>query len=251
MIILITNDDGIHDLGLKALKEALTGLGELWVVAPSIQQSGQSHAFSVFTPLRVEKVNINGEMFGYSVSGTPADAAKIALRSLLPEKPGLVVSGINNGFNGGINVLYSGTIAAAMEGAIIGVPSVAVSLSYAAEQDYSVAAKYARKICEKTLEHGLPHGTMLSINVPTVPESDVKGIKIVRQADSFYDEEIEKRIDPRDLTYYWIGGHNVMLGNDQDNDMVAIKNNYVTITPIKTQSTDEKMMTKLKGWDLE
>ena len=251
MIILLTNDDGIYDPGLMALKKSLEGLGELWVVAPAVQQSGMSHAFSVFTTLRVEKVNINGDKFGYSVSGTPADAVKIALRSILPEKPGLVVSGINNGSNEGINVLYSGTIAAAMEGTIAGIPSIAVSVKYAVKQDYTFAARFACQICEKTLKHGLPYGTMLSVNIPSLSESKIKGVKIARQADSNYDEEIEERNDPRNLKYYWIGGSCKMIGTDRNNDMSAIEDNYIAITPIRTQTTDEKMLTELKEWNLE
>lgn len=251
MIILITNDDGIHDPGLTALKNSLKGLGDLWVVAPAVQQSGKSHAFSVYTTLRVHKVNIDGGFFGYSVSGTPADAVKIALRSILPEKPALVVSGINNGSNEGINVLYSGTVAAAMEGTIAAIPSVAVSLKYAVKQDYGFAAQFTRTICEKILKHGLPYGTMLNVNIPSIPASDIKGVKIVPQADSYYDEEIDIRTDPRNLKYYWIGGISKMIGTDRNNDMGAIADNYVAVTPIKTQTTDEKMLTTLKEWNIE
>jgi len=250
MIILITNDDGIYSHGIKALKEALSDLGDVWVVAPSGQQSGVSHSFSFFRPLRVHKIKSNGSTFGYAVDGTPADAAKIALRHLLPEKPALVLSGINNGENNGINIMYSGTVAGAMEGALVGVPSIAVSQTWSDSEDYAVSARVARYFAEKTLNEGLPYGTMLNVNVPMLPFEQIKGIRVVEQAESFYADEIERRKDPRGTEYYWIGGTHAMIAPERESDMTVIKNGYVTVTPISARATDHRMLSEINGWGL-
>ena len=251
MIILLTNDDGIYAPGLRALRDVLTDLGEIWVVAPTRQQSGTGHAFSAFKPLRVKEVKQDGELFGYAVSGTPADTVKIALRHILPEPPALVVSGINNGENGGINILYSGTVAAAMEAAIVGIPAIAVSVIYSSEQDYRFSANFAHKICVRILENGLPFGTMLSVNIPALPEEEIRGVKVVHQAVSHYHEEIERRTDPRGVDYYWIGGVNKIVSDGKDSDMTAIREGYVAITPLHARFTDYEMIPTIKEWDLE
>jgi 5'-nucleotidase len=251
VLILLTNDDGIAAPGLRALKDALAGLGDLWVVAPEGERSGVSHAFSLATPLRVEEVRSNGGVYGYSVSGTPVDSAKIALRSILPEKPGLVVSGINRGENTGVNVLYSGTVAAAMEGAIVGIPSVAVSVVWRDKTDYAAAAFYARKVCERVVAKGLPFGILLNVNVPALPLDKIKGLVVARMADSHYIEEIEKRVDPRGREYYWIAGSNHLVGDGKGTDMNAVRDGYVSVTPLDSRMTNDEVIPLLQGWNFE
>lgn len=250
MLILLTNDDGIHSPGLKALYDALEGLGERWVVAPDRERSGVSHAFTLATPLRIHEVRHEGKRYGFAVNGTPVDTAKIALRRILPEKPALVVSGINHGENTGVNILYSGTVAAAMEGAITGIPSIAFSTVWQEHIDFSTPAKLARRFCEMVLERGLPHGTILNVNVPGLPESEIKGTRLTEMAQSHYVEEIPKSTDPRGRDYYWIAGKNQIVGDGARTDMIALKEGYVSVTPVTARLTDTAFLHTLRDWNL-
>lgn len=251
MLILLTNDDGLYAAGLAALKDALTDLGDVWAVAPAVEQSGVSHAFSITGPLRSEKVVLNGKVYGYSISGTPVDTVKLALGEILPEPPALVVSGINLGENTGINILYSGTVAAAMEGTALGIPSIAVSLATFRSPDYSFTAEFTRKLCRKLPKLQLPADTLLNVNVPVLKRDQIRGVKITCQADSHYDEEIERRLDPRSREYYWIGGRNVLDSKGNDNDMAAVRNGYVSITPLKINQTNHNLIPVLEELQLD
>lgn len=253
--ILITNDDGINAPGIWALADAVKDLGEIWIVAPDRERSGVSHAFTLMTPLRYLHLPRNGFDNVFAITGTPVDAAKFALRGLLPGKPDLLLSGINRGENTGVNLLYSGTVAGAMEGAIIGIPSIAVSITWNKEAKnngaFSTAALIARKLCEKVLQEGLRFGTMLNVNIPGVPQDKLRGVKLVRQAESHYNEIIDKRSDPRGDDYFWISGINHLLDEKSPSDMKAVRDGYIAITPICARLTDDLSLTEMKGWNLE
>lgn len=253
-LILITNDDGINAPGIWALAEAVRDLGEVWIVAPDRERSGVSNAFTLMTPLRYFHQPRNGFENVYAVTGTPVDAAKFALHGLMPKMPDLVFSGINRGENTGINLLYSGTVAGAMEGAIIGIPSIAVSIVWPKHSDksteYSLASSFARRLAERVLEEGLPFGTMLNVNVPNIPESDLKGILITPQAESHYEEIIDKRSDPRGNEYFWISGVNKLIDENADSDMKAVREKYIAVTPVCARLTNEGFLKELKGWNL-
>ncbi|MBM3328455.1 MAG: 5'/3'-nucleotidase SurE [Calditrichaeota bacterium] len=269
MIILLTNDDGVYAPGLQALKEALEGLGDLWVVAPAGEQSGVSHGFSLSGPLRVEEVIWNGHRFGLAVNGTPVDAVKLAIRALLPEPPGLVVSGINRGENSGVDLLYSGTVAGAMEGALLGFPAVAISQSLRIpgphgesrpippsgreawsrrKVDYTAAAHYARIVCEAVIKRDLPAGRLLNVNVPLLHMNDIKGLRVTPQADSYYEESLERRHDPRGVGYYWSSWKKAERDHGNDSDVSYLKDGYVTITPVAPKLTDEALLAPVAEW---
>ncbi len=251
MRILLSNDDGIYSPGLRALMDAVEDFGEVWVVAPDIEQSGVSHAFSLTGPLRVEQVQLDGCQRCYAVRGTPVDTVKLALREILPELPDMVISGINRGENSGVNILYSGTVSGAMEGAILGIPSIAVSVASYQKPNYGPAAEFTRKICPLVMDTILPIGTLVNINVPGVEVDEIKGVKITHQAESHYEEKIEKRLDPRSQEYYWIGGYNVLNHNSAGSDMEAVRKGFISITPIRVDQTDREFMQVMKGWNLD
>src|SRR5579884_3334971 len=189
MKILVTNDDGIFADGIYALFKELQKLGEVIAVAPASEQSAVGHAITLMTPLRVNQVNRHGEFFGWAVNGTPADCVKLAVHALMDERPDLIVSGINLGANIGTSVIYSGTVSAATEGTILGIPSIAMSLATFANPDFSVAAKFARKLGKLVLSKGgLPSGTLLNVNVPNVPRADIRGVEVTVNSDSRFED---------------------------------------------------------------
>ncbi len=249
MNILLTNDDGIYADGIYALYRALEKIGNVIVVAPLAEQSAVGHGITMSEPLRVKEVRRKSRSFGYAVSGTPADCVKIAIRSLLKKKPDLVVSGINLGPNTGFSVLYSGTVSGATEGAILGVPSIAVSLGTFTNPDYSYAASFAAKLSFKALKNGMPKGTFLNVNVPGCKRSGIKGVKVTVQGKAPIIESFDKRVDPRKRTYYWLTGEVIDLKADDDSDIAALKNNYVSITPVQYDLTDRSFMGELRKWD--
>ena len=248
MNILLTNDDGIYAEGIYALYEALTKIGNVTVVAPEAEQSAVGHAITMSDPLRIKDAYRRRKHFGYAVSGTPADCVKIAIIKLLKRKPDLVVSGINMGPNIGFSVLYSGTVSGATEGAILGIPSIAVSLGTFTKADFSFAAAFSAKVAKKVHKYGLPKGTLLSINVPARKASKIKGIKVTTQGKTPIFENFVKRTDPRKRTYYWLTGEVMDLRGDRESDIVALKNGYVTITPLKYDLTDYGFLGDLKKW---
>lgn len=248
-LILLTNDDGIHSEGLLSLYRKLKTIGTVLTIAPLVEQSAVGHAITVSDPLRVIEIPMENNDIMYGVTGTPADCVKIAVRALLDRKPDLVMSGINLGSNTAVNILYSGTVSAATEGTILGIPSAAISLSVHDYGDFSVAAKTGRKVAQLILTQGLPKGTLLNVNVPAVPEEAITGIRITRQGMSHFQEFYEKKTDPRGRVYYWLCGEMLELdGNDPCTDTSALKENAISITPIRYQLTDDSFLNTLKKW---
>ena len=237
-VILVTNDDGITAPGLHALVEAVKHLGEIIVVAPDSPQSGMGHAITINNPLRLDKVDLHGNHTWYQCSGTPVDCVKIAIDKILHRKPDLCVSGINHGSNSAINVIYSGTMSAAMEGAIEGIPSIGFSLlNFALDADFSAAKRYAGMIAENVLERGLPTGTLLNVNIPNLPIESLKGVKVCRQANAKWEEEFDERLDPNKRKYYWLTGKFVNQDKGQDTDEWALANGYISLVPVQYDFT--------------
>ncbi|MEX0968789.1 MAG: 5'/3'-nucleotidase SurE [Bacteroidia bacterium] len=250
-VILVCNDDGITAPGIRALVDAVRPLGELVVVAPDSPQSGMGHAITVGRPLRLDKVDEFKGVDCYQCSGTPADCIKLATDVVLHHKPDLIVSGINHGSNSSINVIYSGTLSAAMEGAIEGIPSVGFSLlDFSLDADMKAAARIARMIAERILKYGLPEGTLLNVNIPTVPYENLKGIKICRQASAKWEEEFDQRVDPRGRDYYWLVGKFTNYDKGEDTDEYALAHNYVSVVPVHFDFTAHFAVPALNKWDL-
>jgi len=251
--ILVSNDDGINAEGIYALVKELKKIADVTVIAPEKQMSAVGHAITVQYPLRVNPFYKNGEFFGYAVDGTPADAVKLAVRALLKDKKiDLLVSGINHGMNTSINIIYSGTVSAATEGTILGIPSFAISLAtYEPNPDFSFAAKFAVKLAQFIFENGIPSGTLLNVNVPAVPENQIKGVLITRQGKAFWDDWFDLRKDPNGREYYWLTGKFVNYEEDINSDHTAVQNKYISITPIHFDLTDYEAIDKLKKSGLE
>lgn len=249
MLILVTNDDGIYAPGLAALSQELRRLGEVMVVAPESEQSAVGHAISLSTPLRVKKAPLAGDGWGWAVSGTPADCVKIALAELLPGTPDLVVSGINLGPNVGINVLYSGTVSAATEAAILGVKqAVAVSLDTYKEADWTTAARVAGKLLARLQEEKPPGEQLcLNVNLPALPEEAIKGVRLTRQDTAPLTEHFDCRIDPRERVYYWLAGINDRKDLAPDTDYAALAAGYISITPLHHDLTHYPGLNDLRG----
>ncbi|HAH19880.1 MAG: 5'/3'-nucleotidase SurE [Omnitrophica WOR_2 bacterium GWF2_43_52] len=251
MNILLTNDDGIYAEGIRVLYESLKDLGSVTVVAPDTERSAVGHAITLSDPLRVKKVNRGNKFFGYATTGTPADCVKLAIRAILRKRPDIVISGINLGPNTGYSVLYSGTVSGATEGAILNIPSFAISLATFENPDYSVAASFAKKLARLIMHNkGIPLGTLLNVNIPAVNKKNIKGVKIVRQSRTAIEERFDKREDPRMRTYYWLTGEIIKSDGQDDADIEAIRNNYISITPIRCDMTDYGFMEELKQWKI-
>ena len=251
MRILLTNDDGILAEGLIALYEELKGDFELSVVAPETEMSAVGHAITLSNPLRVRQFKRNGVFFGYGVSGTPADCVKIAVQEILKQRPDMILSGINLGSNVGINILYSGTASAATEGAFLGFPSIAISLNTKNDPDFSLAARFSRRIIRFVMENGMKEGTALNVNMPAIPEDQIKGISftaqdLVRQRDRY-----EKRKDPRGNVYYWLASETPVEESVSNTDLRALMENRITITPITFDLTDLKEVKRLASLDFD
>lgn len=251
MKILVTNDDGIEAPGIQVLAEALREMGEITIVAPLKEQSGVGHGITMQIPLRVIKYNKNGEFFGYAVNGTPADCVKIGVRNIMKDTPDLVVSGINHGSNTAINIIYSGTVSAAREASIMDIPSIAISLTNHTGTDFRYAGKVARMLAKKMIGKDLPTGTLLNVNVPDVPEDQIKGICLTSQGKSKWDDNYEQRVDPNGRDYYWLTGSLTVLDTEINTDQAAIKNNYVSISPIHFDLTDYAAYERMKNWNIE
>ena len=250
MNILLTNDDGIYSPGISALKKVLKPFGPVTVVAPDVQKSGVGHAITFSHPLRIREVYLDSELFGYGIDGSPADCVKLGVREIMKEKPSLLVSGINMGANVGVNVLYSGTVAAAIEGALLGIPSVAISLELSEESyDIKEAASLAQEMIGYIIKRKLPKGTLLNINIPFVPKKDIKGIAVTRQYSGDFDEYFDKRADPRGTAYYWLAGTGWSEVDVDGTDTNALKDGYISITPLKYDLTDECFLKEVKTWE--
>ncbi len=251
MEILITNDDGIDSPGIYALAQSLKEIGKVTVVAPQKEQSAVGHAITMQMPLRVTKSFKNGELFGHAISGTPADCVKIGIRNIMDVPPDLVVSGINNGSNTAINIIYSGTVSAAREAAIMDVPSMALSVTNHAVTDFRFAAKIAKLLVLEFTGKEIPLGTLLNVNIPDVPEKDIAGILLTKQGKSKWDDVYEHRVDPQGRDYFWLTGNLMEVDKTIDTDQIAIKNNYVSVSPIHFDLTDYETFTKMKTWNIE
>ncbi|MCX6149466.1 MAG: 5'/3'-nucleotidase SurE [Ignavibacteriales bacterium] len=253
MRILVSNDDGIDAVGIQLLVKSLKEIGEVTVVAPHKEQSAAGHSITMQVPLRINKIFKNGDFFGYAVTGTPADCVKIGIRNIMVTPPDIVVSGINNGSNAAINIIYSGTVSAAREAAIMDVPSIAISVTNHAPLHYDYAAKLARLLVPLVLqkESEIPVGTLLNVNVPDVPEEEIKGVLLTKQGKTKWDDIYVERIDPYGRNYYWLTGNLIEVDKELDNDHAAIKNNYASITPIHFDLTDYQTYDKMKSWKLE
>ena len=251
MIILLTNDDGIHAPGIHCLKTALARIAEVVVVAPDAERSAVGHAITLSDPLRVMEVYKQDTFFGYAVNGTPADCVKLGIRGLMNRKPDLVVSGINFGANTATNIMYSGTVSAAAEAVLMGVPGLALSIASYKVHEYDYAAELGTELAKLIYERGLRKGTLLNVNVPAVKKNQIQGIVITRQGSGRFEETMEKRIDPTNRTYYWYSGRDVILDKEKDVDDIALRENKVSITPIRYDLTDMQMINELKSWGLE
>ena len=239
-LILVTNDDGISAPGIRKLIRIMNNFGEVVVVAPDSPQSGMGHAITIEATLRCNKVLIyDGTQKEYSCSGTPVDCVKLAVNKLLDRKPDLCVSGINHGSNSSINVIYSGTMSAAVEGSLEGIPSIGFSLlDYAHNADFTEAEKYIRKITKSVLKNGMDRGVCLNVNIPKLKEDEsIKGIKVCRQANANWEEEFEERIDPKGRKYYWLTGKFVNYDKGTDTDEWALVNHFVSVVPVQFDVT--------------
>jgi 5'-nucleotidase len=251
-VILVTNDDGITAPGIRNLVEAVKDLGKVIVVAPDKPQSGMGHAITIGQPLRLHRVPIFDEIEAWQCSGTPVDCVKLAVDKILHAKPDLCLSGINHGANHSINVIYSGTMSAAVEAAIESIPSVGFSLlDYSIEADFTAARKYARIVVEFMLEKTLDKHAILNVNFPPVADELIKGLRICRQAYAKYEEDFLERDDPHGRKYYWLTGQFVNFDEGTDTDVWALENNYVSVVPVQFDMTNYVLKDKLeKTWKL-
>jgi 5'-nucleotidase len=238
MIILLCNDDGIQSEGLTALEQAFQGIAETYTVAPDRAQSSMSHALTLHRPLRVHELAPRR----LAVDGTPVDCVKLALTGLLSARPNLVVSGINKGPNLGDDIIYSGTVSAAIEAALLGIPAIAVSLVTFQNFDFRAAAAFTAELTGKIQERGFPPATLLNINVPALPRDRLKGWKLTRMGKRHYSETIVERVDPRGGKYYWIGGDDLGFAQQDGTDCMAVQEGYVSVTPLQVDLTDYKLL---------
>jgi 5'-nucleotidase len=251
-VILVTNDDGYKSGGIEALIEMVKPLGRVVVVAPEEGNSGMSHAITIKVPLRMKHRSRNDDVELYSVNGTPVDCVKLAMNELFATNPpDLMVSGINHGSNASISVVYSGTIAAAIEGCLYGIPSVGFSiLDYGECPDFRASIIYGREILKGVLEKGISPECCLNVNIPVLPPHEIKGVKVARQNRGSWREEFEKRTDPRGVNYYWLTGY---FHNDEpeatDTDEYYLSKGYITVVPVNVDLTDYQEMKKLQGWE--
>ena len=249
-LILVVNDDGISAPGIRKLIGIMNDFGDVVVVAPEVPQSGMGHAITINATLRCDKVTMDdGAQTEYSVSGTPVDCVKLAVNQILYRKPDLCVSGINHGSNSSINVIYSGTMSAAVEGALEGISSIGFSLlDFSHDADFSEGEKYIRKITQSVIENGLPEGVCLNVNIPTSKKNEkIKGIKICRQAKANWEEEFDERKDPNGRTYYWLTGKFVNYDKGDDTDERALENHFVSVVPVQYDVTAHHAISALNN----
>ncbi|MFB9843489.1 5'/3'-nucleotidase SurE [Mucilaginibacter ginsenosidivorans] len=246
--ILVVNDDGITAPGIKALMHAMKELGKVVVVAPDSPQSGMGHAITIGSPLRLDKMELYDDIESYSCSGTPVDCVKLAVTKIFKgKKPDLCVSGINHGLNNSINILYSGTMSAAVEGAIESIPSIGFSLDdYTLQADFSHCIKFVKEIAEQVLQNGLPSATLLNVNFPNTHH--IKGIKICRQANAKWAEEFDERHDPYKRPYYWLTGVFQVNDKGEDTDVWALENHYASVVPVQFDMTAHHAIPLLNNW---
>jgi 5'-nucleotidase len=251
-VILVTNDDGVTAPGIHNLVEAVKDLGKVVVVAPDKPQSGMGHAITIGVPLRLHRVHYFGDIEAYQCTGTPVDCVKLAVDKVLHQKPDICISGINHGANHSINVIYSGTMSAAVEAAIESIPSAGFSLlDYSLEADFSAARIYVRQIVEQMLAQPLDKHTVLNVNFPKATPEEIKGVKLCRQAYAKYEEDFLERTDPHDRKYYWLTGEFVNFDEGTDTDVWALANNYVSVVPVQFDLTHYKQKAHLESsWNI-
>lgn len=248
--ILITNDDSIAAPGIKALTEVMQEIGDIYIIAPDSAQSGMGHAITINSTLELKHIpGFLGTENAYSCSGTPVDCVKMGIHEVMKTKPDLCVSGVNHGSNSSINVIYSGTMSAAVEGGIEGIPSIGFSLcDYSWDANFENIKPYIKKIALEVLEKGLPEGVILNVNFPKT--ENIKGIKICRQAKAAWEEEFDKRTNPMGKEYYWLTGKFVNYDNGEDTDEWALANDYISIVPVHFDLTAHHAIQQLNSWDL-
>lgn len=248
-LILITNDDSIQAKGIANLVEAMRPLGDLLVVAPDKPQSGMGHAITINNPLRLKKISIFKGVESYTCSGTPVDCVKLAIYEIIKARPTLLVSGINHGSNAATNVLYSGTMSAAVEGAIEGIPSIGFSLlDHHSEADFEAAAHFASEISKRALSEGIQKGVCLNVNIPKGKREEINGVKICRQGRAFWEDSFDKRTDPFGGDYFWLTGDFNSTDKGEDTDMWALENNFVSIVPTQFDMTAHHLISSLNEW---
>jgi 5'-nucleotidase len=252
MLIMISNDDGYQAEGIKTLARELKKLGRVVVVAPEWEQSGAGHSLTLYRPLRSKKISKDV----YAVNGTPTDAVMIGMHCILKRAPDILISGINNGANMGDDVTYSGTVAAAMESTILGIPSIAISQIFDNDSSarskgaYEKAGRFAARLAKSVLKNGIPKRTLLNVNVPDPAKADSRRYRITRLGERVYHDVITEKIDPRGEPYFWIGGHYTVTGKEPDTDYTAIKDGYISVTPLDIDLTDRKFIDNLLGWKI-
>lgn len=253
MRILLTNDDGVYAPGLRSLRQELLKMGEVIVVAPATEQSAVGHSITLLTPLLVQEVvDENSQFMGWAVEGRPADCVKLALIELLPWQPDIIVSGLNAGSNAGINVLYSGTVAAAIEGAFFRRTSIAVSLEYTKPKplDFPRAADLARRVIEQIITHHPAAGALFNVNIPSFDKGPIRGIRVVPQNVAPYVETFDRRVDPRGRVYFWTNPGLDCPDPHPDTDVTAMGEGYITVTPLQFNLTHGTMLREMEGWEL-
>jgi len=249
--ILVSNDDGVHARGIRVLSKRLAQEPDnaVYVVAPDRERSATGHSLTLHKPLRVEEVQLERSLKGaWSTSGTPSDCVKFAVSALLKQPPAVVISGINSGPNLGSEILYSGTVSAAMEGAFLNIPAIAVSLVGDGEKRYEVAAEFVSRLVAILPTSGLPSRTVLNVNVPNVSAEEIRGVRITELGVRLYNDYFEKRMDPRGKVYYWLAGHAVEEGEGEGTDVRAVLNKMISVTPLTFNMTDRPIMEKLGSW---
>tara|TARA_B100000965_G_scaffold403178_1_gene430709 strand:+ start:749 stop:1519 length:771 start_codon:yes stop_codon:yes gene_type:complete len=249
-LILVTNDDGISAPGIRTLISIMNDIGDVVVVAPDSPQSAMGHAITINSTLECSEIKLDsGPQKEYSCSGTPADCVKLGINELLIRRPDICVSGINHGSNSSINVIYSGTMSAAIEASIEGVPAIGFSLlDYNWSADFEPIKNYVKNITLAALKNGIPNGNALNVNFPKLGNDEIRGVKICRQAKAFWIEKFDKRTNPQGKEYYWLTGEFIDEDNKKDTDEWALKNKYISIVPVKFDMTDHKNIEQLKSW---
>jgi 5'-nucleotidase len=249
-LILVTNDDGIHAPGIRFLASVASEFGDVVVIAPNEGMSGMGHAITIKTPLRCRELTPNGVQRQFSVEGTPVDCVKLAVRKILKKKPDLLLSGVNHGSNASVNIIYSGTMAAAFEGAMAGIPSVGFSLlDYDHQAPLGHLRPYLQQVIQNTLDNGLPPNVCLNVNIPPFKADDpIKGIRLCRQAIGYWKEEFDERLDPHKQPYFWLHGEFVRQDHGEDTDLSALEQRWISLVPVHFDFTAFHAMEAMQRW---
>ncbi|MBU8883756.1 5'/3'-nucleotidase SurE [Flavobacteriaceae bacterium JJC] len=246
-LILVTNDDGITAPGIRNLVEFMNEIGEVVVVAPNSPQSGKGHAITINSTLTFEEINLDGPQKDYSLSGTPVDCVKFALDKILTRKPDIVVSGINHGANSSINVIYSGTMSAAVEAGVEGLQAIGFSLlDFSWDADFKQAKTHIQSLVNKVLENPMPKGIVLNVNIPKLSSGEIKGIRVCKQADAKWEESFDERINPHGHKYFWLSGYFNNMDTSEDADEVALSEGYISVVPVKFDLTAYEYLENLR-----